>query len=149
MSSKNKNSYSGECLCGSVKYSVDYLEPNMGNCHCKMCRKFHGAAYATYAQAKRENFHWLSGEDSIQNYIGENGTVRKFCKQCGSSLIFQDDLDDSQDDPNTIVHFAAGTLDTDIDIKPNVHIYMESKANWLKLKDSLPKFETGRNSKLI
>ena len=92
MSTIKNNSHSGQCLCGSVKYSVDSLEPNTGNCHCKMCRKFHGAAYATYAQAKRGNFHWLSGEESIQNYVGENNTVRKFCKVCGSSLIFEDNI---------------------------------------------------------
>jgi len=67
MSTNNSNSQKGQCLWGSIKYSVDKLEPNMGNCHCKMCRKFHGAAYATYAKAKCENFHWLAGEDLIQN----------------------------------------------------------------------------------
>lgn len=139
------NVHQGQCLCGTIKYSVDKLEPDMGNCHCKMCRKFHGAAYATYAQARGENFHWLAGEDSIQKYRGENGTVRKFCKHCGSSLIFQDDENDDQE----IVHFASGTLDSDIDVKPNVHIYMESKANWLDLQDDLPKHETGRKSKRL
>ncbi|MEH6456851.1 MAG: GFA family protein [Cocleimonas sp.] len=145
MSTNNDNSHSGKCLCGLVKYTIDSLEPNMGNCHCKMCRKFHGAAYATYAQAKRENFHWIDGEDLIKNYVGENGTVRKFCSECGSSLIFQDDIIDNHE----MVHFAAGTLDTDIEVEPDVHIYLESKANWLKLEDSLPKFETGRSSKRI
>ena len=143
--SNSSDSHHGQCLCGSVKYSVDKLEPDMGNCHCKMCRKFHGAAYATYAQAKHKNFHWISGEASIKNYIGENGTVRKFCKDCGSSLIFQDDITDNHD----IVHFAAGTLDTEIEVSPDVHIYVESKANWLKLEDDLPKYETGRSSKRI
>lgn len=147
MSTNNSDSSShhGQCLCGSVKYSVDKLEPNMGNCHCKMCRKFHGAAYATYAQAKSENFHWTAGVELIQNYVAENGTVRKFCKDCGSSLIFQDDINDKQE----IVHFAAGTLDTEIEVKPSVHIYTESKANWLKLEDGLPKFEMDRKSKRL
>ena len=143
--SNRSDSHQGQCLCGSIKYSVDKLEPNMGNCHCKMCRKFHGAAYATYAQAKRENFHWTAGEDLIKDYVAENGTVRKFCKDCGSSLIFQDDISDNHE----IVHFAAGTLDTEIEVTPNMHIYIESKANWLKLDDDLPKFETNINSKRL
>ena len=135
----------GQCLCGTVKYTVDKLEPDMGNCHCKMCRKFHGAAYATYAQAKSENFHWISGEDSIKNFIAKNGTVRRFCSECGSSLVFQDDTNDYQ----AIIHFASGTLDTEIEIKPNVHIYLESKVNWIELTDDLPKHQTGRDSKQI
>jgi len=145
MSSNNENTITGQCLCGEVKYSIAKLEPNMGNCHCKMCRKFHGAAYATYAQAKSENFHWINGAKLIKQYIGDNGTVRKFCGECGSSLVFQDDINDYQD----IIHFSAGTLDNDIEIKPNVHIYMESKADWLDLEDDLPKHEMGRNSKRI
>lgn len=145
MPSNNNKPITGQCLCGSVTYSIDKLEPNMGNCHCNMCRKFHGSAFATYAQAKSENFHWLSGKYSIKNYIGKNGTVRKFCCECGSSLIFQNDINENHE----IIHFAAGTLDSDIDIKPNVHIYMESQANWFSVEDDLPKHEAGRDSKHI
>ena len=46
----------GTCLCGGIVYEVNALEPKMGHCHCSMCRKFHGAAFATYGEAKRENF---------------------------------------------------------------------------------------------
>ena len=145
MSTKNSKIYNGGCLCGSVKYTVDSIDANMSNCHCKMCRKFHGAAYATYAQTKSENFHWTAGKDLIQNYVADNGTVRKFCKNCGSSLIFQDDITDNHE----IVYFAAGTLDSDIEVSPDAHIYIESKANWLNLKDDLPKFETGRSNKRV
>lgn len=135
--------YQGQCLCGTVKYTVDEIKPSMSNCHCSMCRKFHGAAYATYAQAKQEDFNWVSGETSIKRYKGENGSVRKFCENCGSSLTFQDDDNDNHE----IIHFAAGTLVSDIDVTPDVHIYTASKANWLTLEDSLVKFEEGRNSK--
>ena len=87
--------YKGSCLCGGIRFSVNGLSEKAANCYCSMCRKFHGAAYATFAQAKRENFHWLTGETSIKNYVADNGTVRKFCKDCGSSLIFADDIFDT------------------------------------------------------
>lgn len=132
----------GQCLCGSIKYSVDQLEPKMGNCHCTMCRKFHGAAYATYGEAKAENFHWLQGEENLQEYTAENGTIRKFCKNCGSSLIFQ-----VANDTGKLVEFSLGTLDSDINQTPDVHIFTANKANWLELEDKLPKFEGDRYSK--
>ena len=47
------STYKGLCLCGSIKYAVDKIEPKMGHCHCSMCRKFHGAAFATFGEAKR------------------------------------------------------------------------------------------------
>ena len=38
----------GSCLCGAVTWEVSG-EPNTAyHCHCKICRKVHGAAFATY-----------------------------------------------------------------------------------------------------
>lgn len=69
-------SYHGQCLCGSIKYQIDALEPNIGHCHCSMCRKFHGAAFATYGKAKSKNFHlytdfkasWYDINDDLLKY---------------------------------------------------------------------------------
>ncbi len=38
----------------------------MAHCHCSMCRKFHGAAFSTYGEAKIENFKWLQGEGFLK-----------------------------------------------------------------------------------
>jgi len=60
--------YQGSCLCGEVSYAVDKIELKMAHCHCSMCRKFHGSAFATFGEAKVENFRWISGENMIENY---------------------------------------------------------------------------------
>lgn len=54
--------YKGQCLCGAVEYEVDEFSPKMAHCHCSMCRKFHGAAFATYGTAKKSAFRWLRGK---------------------------------------------------------------------------------------
>ena len=136
--------YHGQCLCGSIKYQVDKIEPKMGHCHCSMCRKFHGAAFATFGEAKREDFHWLEGEDYLQSYQAENGTVRQFCKQCGSSMIFA-----AANDSSDVVEFSLGTLDSPLDIEPDVHIFVGSKANWSKICDGLPQYQGDRSSRRI
>lgn len=133
--------YKGQCLCGAVQYSVDALEAKMGHCHCSMCRKFHGAAFATYGEAKAENFHWLSGESLLKSYHATNGTQRKFCGVCGSSLIFEE-----ANASGAIVEFALGTLDSDISVKPDVHIFVGNKASWYSVEDDLPCFHEGRDS---
>ena len=56
----NNLPYTGSCLCGAVQYSVDKIEKQMAHCHCTMCRKFHGAAFATFGEARTENFHWVN-----------------------------------------------------------------------------------------
>ena len=136
--------FSGQCLCGQIKYSVDKIEEKMGHCHCSMCRKFHGAAYATFGEAKTKNFHWLAGEEQLMSYHAENGTTRKFCKQCGSSMIFK-----ASDDADEVIEFALGTLDSDLDIFPDVHIFVDNKANWTRICDGLPQFEGNRKSQRL
>jgi len=104
-----------------------------------MCRKFHGAAFATYGEAKVEDFRWLSGEALLSSFCGHNGTLRKFCSVCGSSLIFISAQDDGQ-----VIEFALSTLDTELGSKPSAHIYTEFKANWYDMVDDLPQFKNGR-----
>lgn len=137
---KNNQPYTGQCLCGQIKYQVAKIEPNLGHCHCKMCRKFHGTAFATIAEAQVANFRWVKGQELLKSYFAENGTERKFCSHCGSSLIFV-----PSDDKGELIEFALGTLDDDIDITPDAHIFTQSKASWYEICDSLPQFKHGRS----
>lgn len=132
----------GQCLCGLVKYEVAKIEERMGHCHCSMCRKFHGAAFATLGEAKTENFRWTAGENHLKSYVAPNGTKRKFCENCGSSLIFI-----PSNDTGELVEFSLGTLDTEIELRPDAHIYTDYQANWFEISDSLPKYTDGRDSK--
>ncbi|MVF12250.1 GFA family protein [Ketobacter sp. MCCC 1A13808] len=81
--------YFGSCLCGQIKYKVTSFEKDMAHCHCSMCRKFHGSAFATFGEVRAENFEWASGHGKLKSYTAHNGTVRKLCDVCGSSLIFE------------------------------------------------------------
>jgi len=141
---RNKTPYQGQCLCGTIKYEIDEIESQMAHCHCSMCRKFHGAAFSTYGEAKTECFRWLEGLDSLKTYLADNGTKRKFCERCGSSLIFVPSADGGK-----FVEFSLGTLDSEIDIKPDAHVFSCSAASWYEINDSLPKFTEGRDSKYI
>ena len=126
----------GSCLCGSIKYLVDIIEPKIAHCHCSMCKKFHGSAFSTYGEAKVNNFHWLSGEvEFLKTYIASNGTKRKFCRNCGSSLIFV-----PSNDTGELVEFSLGTLDTKIEVAPDAHIFTSGVSSWHKITDDLPQY---------
>lgn len=142
MSDLKTEAYKGQCLCGLVKYEVDTIEPEMGHCHCSMCRKFHGAAFATYGEVKTDNFHWVSGEEHLRTYLAPNGTRRQFCECCGSSLIFI-----PANDAGEVVEFSLGTLDSNIELRPDVHIFTDYAASWYEFSDSLPQFTEDRSSK--
>lgn len=140
----NSLPFKGQCLCGSIQYEVDQIEPKMGHCHCTMCRKFHGAAFATYAEAKIEKFRWLSGEHLLKRYLASNGTTRQFCGTCGASMTFSPSNDLGQ-----VIEFALGTLESDIEHRPDVHIFTDNAASWFELNDELPQYTQGRDSELV
>lgn len=136
--------YQGQCLCGAIKYEVDAFSPKMGHCHCAMCRKFHGAAFATYGEARKSELRWLRGEGDLKAYTAENGTTRRFCRHCGSSMTFS-----SVNYSDDIVDIALGTLDSNLDISPDAHIFVGSKANWSEILDDLPQYAGDRKSRRL
>ncbi len=135
----SKAPYQGQCLCGVIKYETDSVDQKMGHCHCTMCQKFHGAAFSSYASTSRQNFRWLSGETELSVFQAENGTKRKFCRRCGSSLIFE-----SADD-NGLTEFALASLDIYPSLRPDAHIYTGTKVDWIEINDDLPKHLNGRS----
>lgn len=122
----------GSCLCATVRYEVRGSLGRAVNCHCSMCRKAHGAAFATYARVKADDFALLSGKDDIAAYPSSPHVTRTFCRRCGSTLQFI-----SAEHPGSFA-LALGTLDDDPGVRPSVHIYVESKAPWFDITDSLP-----------
>ena len=106
-----------------------------------MCRKFHGAAFATLGEARAEHFRWTAGEEYLREYRAPNGTRRGFCGHCGSSLTFA-----ASSDTGELVEFALGTLDSDIELKRDAHIFTAFGANWYAIDDDLPTFPEGRDS---
>jgi len=141
MANKEISPFNGSCLCGIVRYSVDKIETEIAHCHCIMCRKFHGAAFATFGEALRESFRFLSGEDKLKEYVASNGTKRLFCSDCGSSLIFI-----PSNDRGKFIEFSLGTLDSVIPNRPEAHIFTNYSACWNKVTDGLPQYQEGRGS---
>jgi len=135
----HKQKIKGQCLCGEVRYQVSHIEKQMAHCHCSMCRKFHGAAFSTYGEAKIENFEWLQGEGFLKTYLASNGTERQFCSNCGSSMTFK-----PANDAGIVIEFSLGTLDDDIDQKPDAHIFTGNCSNWFEITDDLPQYKSAR-----
>ena len=135
------NPYHGSCLCGVVRFEIDEFLSEIAHCHCSMCRKFHGAAFATIAGVSRSKFRWTAGEQALKGYKATNGTTRTFCNHCGSSLTFS-----SPRAAEDVIEIALGTVDGAVPVRPNAHIFVGSGANWAVPSDGLPQFEEGRGS---
>ncbi|WP_418114430.1 GFA family protein [Vibrio scophthalmi] len=131
--------FDGSCLCGNVRFSVAGFSEKVANCHCSMCRKFHGAAFGTLVGVKGLN--WVSGKDLLKEFVASNGTTRTFCFNCGSSLGFR-----VKGEPLKNIELAISTFDVDIPVKVDAQIYTAYKANWCELQPELPAYSEGRAS---
>ncbi|MGF1770336.1 GFA family protein [Enterovibrio makurazakiensis] len=131
------DNFVGSCLCGSVRFSVESFSEKAANCHCTMCRKFHGAAFGTLVGVKGLN--WLSGQGSLKEFVASNGSTRTFCSNCGSSLGFR-----VKGEPLERIELAIATFDVDIPVKIDAEIYTGYKANWCALRPDLVTFSEGR-----
>ncbi|MBK6617943.1 MAG: GFA family protein [Nitrosomonas sp.] len=78
----------GSCLCGAIKYEITNPLQFARNCHCSMCRKATGAAFATWAYVEVSNFRWVQGEEQLGQYQSSPEIVRTFCKVCGSTMQY-------------------------------------------------------------
>jgi len=131
----------GSCLCKKVSFEVEKFQGAIGHCHCKMCRKFHGAAFSTFAEAKRTDLHWLSGKHLLKQYCAENGSIRTFCACCGSSLLFESKYNRSEGS----IEIALATFDSLEKLQADAHIYTESKVDWFDINDNLPQYRQYRD----
>lgn len=124
----------GSCLCQAIKYQIEGELLSLGHCHCKMCQRFHGTAYATYGMTSKASFSILQGESSLQTVQSSDEVQRQFCGACGSPLSYE-----NSNLPENI-WLTAGTFDDDPNCLPQYHIFVDSKASWLEIKDDLPQF---------
>lgn len=125
----------GECFCGAVSYEISGPLRDARSCHCSRCRKAFSSPYSSYAEISPEHFRWLSGENLLTTYAGEEGYGLQFCSRCGSTLCGILD--------NAIHGITLGCLNGDPDIEIGKHIYVGSKVGWSVIPDSVPQFEEG------
>ena len=124
----------GSCFCGTVRYQASEPFNSMMSCHCSMCRKHHGAAFATYVSAPLERFRWMRGEDALLKYQSSPQGIRNSCSVCGSTVPMTLETHD-------LVVLPAGPLEGDLGIKPQAHIFVGSKATWYTITDDLVQHE--------
>lgn len=122
----------GSCLCGGVRYEVLGALHKPLYCHCSMCRKAHATAFRARAGVRSNEFHLLSGDDLLTYYESSPGNHRGFCKVCGSPIVSRFDVAPEW------LGLPLGALDDDPGVRPQMHVYVGSKAPWFTITDDLP-----------
>ena len=124
----------GSCLCGTVQYELDGPFEVLSHCQCSMCRKHHGAAFATFVTVPLSGFHWVAGEDALSTYQSSAYGKRTFCSRCGSVMPVVE--------PDTGIAFCpAGNLDGELGIQPQSHRFIGSNPSRHTIADARPEHE--------
>ncbi|MEZ8326107.1 GFA family protein, partial [Vibrio cyclitrophicus] len=129
------------CLCGSIQLSLKGSVSNIIHCHCSLCRKASGSAYATNGFIEAENLILTDADNTLTYYESSEGKRKYFCNTCGSPIYSSNDQSPKR------LRLRLGILDTDISERPISHNFVTSKANWEDLDAQLPrseKHEVGR-----
>lgn len=126
---------SGECFCGEVTYEVSGKLRDARSCHCSRCRKAFSSQASSYAEVNAGEFRWLSGEDLLTSYIGEDGFGLQFCSKCGSTLcgVYK----------GAIHGVTLGCLNGNPDVEISRHIFVDSKASWEVIPGGIVTFKEG------
>lgn len=124
----------GTCLCGTLRYEIDGPFTMMMHCHCSMCRKHHGAPFATFVAAPLSSFRWIAGEEAVAKYRSSEHGTRSYCTKCGSvaPMLMA---------PMDVAVCPAGNLEDDPGVRPTAHMFVGSKAPWYAITDALPQHE--------
>lgn len=123
----------GACLCGAVVVEVSGDPVEVCHCHCTMCRKHHGAAFATFVRLRTEQLRWVQGRAEVVAYRSSEQAQRGFCGRCGSSVAFW------YDPMPEVVWITAGIVEDGAErLAPTHHIFIADRAPWCAVSDGLP-----------
>lgn len=127
----------GGCQCGAVRYRADAMLNNAHLCHCRMCQKAVGNAFAALVAAPDDALHWTRGEPAT--FRSSSEAERGFCAACGTPLFYRGD-------GSGRTNLTIGSLDDPAAFAPQVQVGTESRMPWFGTLGSLPdKGETGAN----
>jgi hypothetical protein len=117
----------GGCQCGALRYEIDQPLGRASICHCRMCQKALGNAFAPFVTAK--GLRWVRGEP--KRFRSSNKVARGFCAECGTPVTYEPD--------GFHPEIAIPTLDQPADVAPVIQVGLESRLPWC---DALPHLPT-------
>lgn len=127
--------YKGSCLCGAIKIELSGPITSIIHCHCSLCRKNSGTAYATNGFINSDDLEVLDPALKLNSFAFKPGKERHFCSVCASPIYSS-----NADNPGKL-RLRLGILDSDIVERPGSHNFVSSRANWDDMDSDLPRYE--------
>jgi len=136
-SSDAPNNFEGGCACGEVRYRLT-KEPMFTHCcHCTQCQHLTGSAFVLNTIIENAHIELLTG--TVIKTAGPSEYDRPHdiyrCSDCLTPV-----WSDYGGRPN-YRFVRVGTLDEPNSIKPNAHIFVRSKLEWVIIPKDQKAFE--------
>jgi hypothetical protein len=128
--------YYGSCLCGVINVEISGSIDDIIHCHCSLCRKNSGTAYATNGFINIDEFSVIDPQKKLATYEFKLGKNRHFCSVCASPIYSSNAANPKK------LRIRLGILDSDISERPISHNFVTSKANWDNLDAELPRYDS-------
>ena len=126
----------GGCLCTKLRYALrrDQIV-GTGYCHCRRCQRSAGAPVLAWLTLPTEFFVYLKGRPAL--YLSSKQYLREFCADCGTQLAFR------AVDREPTLDVTIASLDDPSVVKPDKHIWCQSRIDWFDTADTLPRHAQG------
>lgn len=122
----------GGCLCGAVRFTAQGT-PRVHYCHCDMCRRATGSAFAVLAWLPSVGVNWNGNPAQRRS---SPIAMRGFCGACGTPLLLA--YDDKPDE----IALHLGSFDDPGRYEPRYNYGVDQRLGWVRCGVDLPEYRT-------
>lgn len=119
------------CRCGQLKAIVTGEPVRVSACHCLMCKKRSGSAFAVQARWPAEQ---VSIEGQSNSWVGTadsgNQITFHFCPECGSDVHYE--IEGKFDG---LIAIPLGAFDDPYFASPKFSVWEHRKCDWVDITD--------------
>ena len=122
----------GRCVCGDVKFEIDYPAFWAWHDHSDASRRAQGCAYATYVGTWRSRFRVLQGSERITQFEEpKTQAKRSFCARCGAPLFYE------RAGAPKWVNIPRALFSGRTGREPRYHLSIQEKVDWAYMGERL------------
>lgn len=119
----------GGCLCGEIRYRLDWDPLTLYACHCSDCQRQSGASFGLSMVIQRDALEVLQGEPQEFSLEMPDGRRKhgRFCGRCAARI-----WGEPARFPG-LANLRPGTLDDTSWLRPIAHIWTRSAQPWVEI----------------
>lgn len=127
--------YEGGCTCRQVRYRLTTQPLFVHCCHCRWCQRESGSAFALNAMIEADRVQLVEGDVVVVDTPTQSGKGQRVSRCPWCKIALWSNYAGAGD---AIRFVRVGTLDEPQRLRPDIHIYTQSKQPWVVLPPNVP-----------